>query len=345
MTREPDTIRTTVVIPMRNEENFVRACLDSILEQLDEPGETEVLCIDGASEDRTREIVLAYRSRDARVRLIDNPARIVPVALNLAIREARGDILFRLDCHAVYARDYVACCLSVLARTGADNVGGCVSTRPRIETATGLAIAAAMSSRFGVGGSSFRTGVEEGEADTVPFGCFRREVFERFGMFDERLERNQDIEFNSRLRRGGGRIVLSPSIRLTYFCPATYEGMVRQAFRNGLWNPYTISLTGHGLGLRHFVPLFAVVAGIALSVAGFVFPLLWAVLGGLALVYLVTALTAARAASCKQGAPFLRTAAVFPLLHLAYGIGSLCGILSAPFRFGWRPRRQAWDNR
>ena len=93
MTREPDTIRTTVVIPMRNEENFVRACLDSILEQLDEPGETEVLCIDGDGDDCTREIVLAYRSRDARVRLIDNPARIVPVALNLAIREARGDIL------------------------------------------------------------------------------------------------------------------------------------------------------------------------------------------------------------------------------------------------------------
>ena len=122
------------------------------------------------------------------------------------------------------------------------------------------AIAAATSTRFGVGGSAFRTGGGEQPTDALPFGTFRRSVFSRFGLFDERLVRNQDIEFYGRVRRGGGRVMLSPSIRLTYLTRATYGGIRQQAFYNGLWNPYTRYLTGGGPHLRHFVPLVFVLS-------------------------------------------------------------------------------------
>jgi len=197
-----------------------------------------------------------------------------------------------------------------------------------------------MTSRFGVGNSSFRTGGEaEREVDTVGFGCWPGRVFEQFGLFDERLVRNQDIEYNNRIRRGGGRIVISPDIRLTYFCPATCAGMMRQAFRNGLWNPYTIYAVGHGLGLRHFAPLFAVLTALALAVGGFFWSLWWMLLAGAGAAYGALAIAAAIPAARKTDVSWPRVTVTFPLLHAAYGMGSLCGVLSAPVRFGLRPRR------
>ena len=329
-----------LLLPMRNEAQTIRPCLDSLLRQLNSSRNVNMLCIDGRSTDGTRDIVREYAALDPRIRLIDNPGQTAATALNIGLQHARGEIVIRLDCHGIYPPDYLERCVEFLERSGADVAGGCLRSRPLDETRVGRAVAAALSSFFGVGNSQFRLGGKTQDVDTVPNACYRSTTFERFGWFDERLVRNQDIEFHNRIRRGGGRIAMSSSICFTYFCPSTYCGMARQAFRNGLWNPYTIYLTGHGLGVRHFVPLFAVVAGMALSVAGFAFPLLWAALGGLTVVYLVTALTAARAASRKQGAPFPRTAAAFTVLHVAYGVGSVCGILSAPFRFGLSPRRR-----
>ncbi len=326
----------SVIIPMRNEENYVGPCLDSVLAQVQERADIEVLCVDGASTDRTAAIVQEYARRDARVRLVDNPGAIVPVGMNRAIAQARGDVLIRLDCHAEYAADYIARCVEVLERTGADNVGGYMTTRPGRDTAVGRAIAAATTSRFGVGGSAFRVGGVEREADTVPFGCFRRDVFTRFGLYDERLVRNQDIELNSRIRHGGGRIVISPQIKLTYYNRSTYSGLRQQAFHNGLWNLYTIFLVGGGLRARHFVPLGFVLCLLIIPLAGLLWHPAWVLFGLLWVLYLAAGLSqavpAARAACTSTGLVLL----AFIQLHLAYGVGSLVGMLTAPFKLGLR---------
>lgn len=324
----------SILIPMRNEERFVARCLDSVLAQVRGREDVEIFCIDGRSTDRTREIVQAYAARDPRIRLLDNPRRIPPAALNLALDQARGEIIVRLDCHAEYAPDYLERCVEVLRRSGADNVGGYMQTLPSDDTPIGRAIAAATSSRFGVGGSAFRTGGPEQEADTVPFGCFRREVFDRVGRFDERLARNQDIEFNSRIRRAGGRIVISPLIRLTYFNRATLGGLARQAFQNGLWNPYTIYLVGAGLRPRHFIPLAFVLSLLALAAAGLAWRPAWLLLAAELLLYGGASLAAAIRAARSSGAPAALVWPAFVVLHLAYGAGSLWGVLTAPLKFG-----------
>jgi hypothetical protein len=228
----------------------------------------------------------------------------------------------------------------VLERTGADNVGGYVVTVPGKDSPVGRAIAAATSSRFGVGGSAFRTGGGEQEADTVPFGCFRRDVFDRFGLYDERLVRNQDIELNSRIRAGGGRIVISPEIRSTYYNRSTFAGLRQQAFNNGLWNPYTVYLVGGGLRPRHFIPLAFVASVLGLLIAGVLWPTAWMVLALELTAYSITggwfAFRSARPARTSAALVLL----AFGQLHVAYGMGSLWGLLSAPFVFGLKRHRK-----
>jgi len=331
----------TIVIPMRNEEAYVGRCLDSILPQVQGRDDVEILLVDGQSTDRTREIAQAYADRDERIRVLDNPQRIVPTALNLAIREAQGDVFMRLDCHAEYADDYVEACLRVLQRTGADNVGGYMQTRPGANTAVGRAIAAATSSVFGVGGSRFRTGGgEEAEVDTVPFGCYRRQVFDRVGLFDERLVRNQDIEMNTRIRRQGGRIVISPDIRLTYYTRSTYAGLRQQAFYNGLWNPYTLYLLGGGIRPRHLVPMLFVVSLPVLALLGLVWWGFWVVLAAEVGLYLAASLVMARRASRRGSESTLLVMLAFWQLHVAYGVGSLWGLVTAPLKFRWGAGRE-----
>lgn len=318
---------------MRNEERFVAACLDSVLDQLESLPECEILCVDGASTDETRNIVLGYSKKEPRLRLIDNPDKIVPFGMNKAIREARGDVIIRLDCHAKYVADYLKNCVETLQRTGADNVGGYMDTQPADDSIIGRAISAAISSRFGVGGSAFRTGGGEQEADTVPFGCFRRDVFDRFGLYDERLVRNQDIELNSRIRSGGGRIIISPSIRLTYFGPSTFSRLRRQAFNNGLWNPYTLYLVGGGLCLRHLIPLFFVLSIACFGVAGVFFRPLWYLLAAEIVLYLSAAIGIAIPTARSAGVSVGLLMSSFVQLHLSYGLGSLWGVITAPFKF------------
>jgi len=334
-------LQVSIVIPMRNEESHVAACLDSILPQLDDLDDAEVLCVDGMSKDNTRQIVAEYANRDGRVVLVENPERIVPTGMNKAIQMAKGDVIVRLDCHAKYASDYLSSCLEVLQRTGADNVGGYVTTLPARNTHVGRAIAAATSSPAGAGGSTFRTSGEEREADTVPFGCFRRDVFDRFGMYDERLVRNQDIELNSRIKKAGGKIVISPSIKLTYYTRSTFRGLRQQAFFNGLWNPYTLYLVGGGLRLRHLVPLGFVVSLLVLAVAGVFYWPIWVILAAELALYL-SACTAASIKAAKEDAvswPLVLLSLV--QLHLAYGVGSLWGVLTAPIKFGLRKSSRA----
>jgi glycosyltransferase involved in cell wall biosynthesis len=329
----------TVIAPCRNEAKFIRRTLISILEGDYPADKLELLVIDGMSTDDTRRIVQEMASNDNRIKLIDNPERIVPTAMNRGIRIAKGEYIVRIDCHALFEPDYIRKCVEVSQRTGADNVGGYWVTLPGANSKTARAIAAATSCMFGVGNAIFRLKGPEREVDTVPFGTYRKDVFEKIGLYDERLVRNQDIELNHRLRRAGGRVIISPEINLSYYNRSTFGGLWQQSFNNGLWNPYTIWLVGSGLSWRHFVPMFFVLGLIIMTAGSFLFrPVKW-IMAGYIFIYLTTAFSfAVRIASQNKTSAFLILWS-FIVLHIAYGCGSLWSIITIPFKFPDRRKK------
>jgi lipopolysaccharide/colanic/teichoic acid biosynthesis glycosyltransferase/glycosyltransferase involved in cell wall biosynthesis len=345
----------SVLIPVRNERAFIANCLDSVLANDYPPERLEILVIDGASHDGTRAIVDAYASRVRAIRVLDNPKRITPAALNCGLRAARGELIVRLDAHARLAPDYLSQCAAWSAASGADNVGGRMRTLPRAAGAFAAAVALALSHPFGVGDSAFRTGRgaagEPRWADTVFGGCYRREVFERIGEFNERLPRGQDMEFNQRLQRAGGRTLLVPAIRCDYFARCDPRSFLLHNWTNGVWaiRPFAESDV-IPVRPRHLVPLVFVVALAAATVlCGLSLPGGWLealspspaaralqALGPWPLVLLAACYLAAALAASAQLAwrsrdprPAFVLPAVFLSLHLAYGLGSLWGLFPA----------------
>ena len=244
----------------------------------------------------------------------------------------------RMDAHSTYPPSYVSGLVGWLERTHADNVGGVWITVPARQTLVAEAIALALSNPFGVGNACFRIGVKEPRwVDTVPFGCYRREVFDHVGMFDERLVRNQDIEFNSRLRGAGGKIFLTPEIYSYYYCRVGLWGLWKQNFQNGQWNIYTIALTGWSLSWRHFLPLGFVAGLVGSGGLALEFPTFVWLFGAIVVAYLVSAMTAALGSSKGRHASLrVLLPVVFLVLHLSYGLGSLWGIttLARVWRYG-----------
>lgn len=320
----------TVILPCRNEERFIGPCLDSLFRQELGGRELEVLVVDGMSSDGTRRIVEERAAADPRVKLVDNPRHIVPTGMNLALRHASAPVIARMDVHCVYPPDYLAGCLAALAASGADNVGGLVRTLPRGGGRQALTVAAMSSHPFGVGDSGFRTGAAAGYVDTVPFGCYPLATFERFGVFDERLVRNQDYEFNARLRAGGGRIWLDPAIVAEYYNQATLAGLLRQAFTTGRWNVFTWYLAPYAVSPRHAVPgmfVAALLLGTGLAAAVPAIAVLFAATAGL---YVLLALLAAAQQSARYRAPLLLATLPpsFLAYHVSYGLGSLMGVVA-----------------
>jgi glycosyltransferase involved in cell wall biosynthesis len=238
MTRDP---MVSVMIPCLNEEGYIAGCLDSILASDYPKDRLEILVADGRSSDRTREIVAPYVTRHASVTLLDNPAGTTPAALNVAVRAASGDVIIRMDAHVTYPPEYIRRLVRGLEESGADNVGGVLETVPAEDTAVARAIAIGMSHRFGVGNSHFRVGSTKArEVDTVAFGCFRRDVFVRAGLFDEELIRNQDDEFNFRLISRGGRVLLLPEVSCRYFARRSLAHLSRMYYQYGYFKPLVV---------------------------------------------------------------------------------------------------------
>jgi glycosyltransferase involved in cell wall biosynthesis len=321
--------RVSVVVPCRNEAGFIAKCLDSILANDYDAGKLEILVVDGASDDRTRDIVAAYAHRDPRIRLLENPRRITPTALNIGIRAALGDVIIRMDAHNSYPTTYVSSLVHWLVASGADNVGGIWITRPSADSPVAEAIAIGLSHPFGVGNSYFRIGATEPRwVDNVPFGCYRRSVFERIGLFDEDLVRNQDDELNLRLIRKGGRILLVPSIHSHYHARGSLAKLARMNFQYGYFKPLVIRKIGAVMTVRQVVPATFVLALVTGLVASLVDRLGMMFLLTLLATYLTASLIAAagsvRTSGVRAAAALL---AVFPVIHVAYGAGFLRGML------------------
>ena len=222
-------------MPIRNEADFIARSLGAVLEQ-DYPHECmEVLVADGLSTDSTREVIvrMAADHPAVTVRILDNPGKIVPTGFNIALAAAAGEIIVRVDGHTIIDPDYVRQCVALLQNTAADNVGGRMTAVGR--GTFGEAVALATSSPFGVGGARFHYSDQEEWVDTVYMGAWRREVFDKVGGFDEELVRNQDDEFNYRLRASGGKILLSPTINSRYYNRSTVRSLWRQYYQYGYW--------------------------------------------------------------------------------------------------------------
>jgi glycosyltransferase involved in cell wall biosynthesis len=325
----PEFPRVSIVVPCRNEAGFIAKCLDSILANDYDGGKIEILVVDGASDDSTREIVGDYARSDPRIRLLDNPRRITPTALNIGIRASVGEVIIRMDAHNAYPVTYISSLVHWLVASGADNVGGIWITRPSGGSPMAEAIAVGLSHPFGVGNSYFRIGTTEPRwVDNVPFGCYRRSVFERIGLFDEDLVRNQDDELNLRLIRKGGRILLVPSIQSHYHARGSLSKLAHMNFQYGYFKPLVIRKIGAVMTVRQVVPatfVAALAAGLLLSLIDPAGSILLVTLLG---TYLTASIVAAAGSVRKHG---IRTAAaliaVFPVIHIAYGTGFLRGVL------------------
>ncbi len=314
----------SVIVPVYNEEKYIDACVASMLAQDYPQDAMEWFFVDGMSTDRTREILNGYCDQfPGLIRVLQNPNKTVPFAMNLAIRESKGVYIIRLDAHAEYENDYFSKCVEVLDETGADNVGGVMETKAR--TPIGQTIAKMLSSKFGVGDSQFRTNGKDGYVDTVPFGAFRREVFEKVGLYDERLTRNQDSELNYRIIHNGGKIYLSNRIKLAYYCRDSVKGIIKMAVLNGKWNIITSRFCPGSMRPRHFIPCFFVLSLIGMPVLCMLWWLMRILFGLELLAYLsLDLLFSAKAAEGKK--EFFRLLYLFPLFHISYGWGSVLGI-------------------
>jgi glycosyltransferase involved in cell wall biosynthesis len=322
------TPMVSIVIPCRNEEAYIARCLDSILASEYPQDRLEILVADGRSSDRTRKILRTYELGYRSVVLLDNAHATTPAGLNVAIRAATGEIIIRMDAHVFYPPDYISRLVTALQESGADNVGGVLETAPADETPLARAIALGMSHPFGVGNAHFRIGTRERRwVDTVPFGCFRREVFQQIGLFDEELIRNQDDELNFRLITRGGRILLVPDVSCRYFVRKSLGQLALMYYQYGYFKPLVARKVGRVMTVRQLVPALLVLALAGSFTLSLWLPAFAAIFGSVALAYVAALLVSAAAAVPRGG---LRSAvaliAVFPTLHFSYGLGFLLGI-------------------
>lgn len=328
-------IEVSIICPTFNEERFIESCIQSILHQDLPTTNWELLIVDGESTDKTRELVRGYLEQYSNIRLLDNPHRTAPYAMNIGIKSARGEYVVRIDAHVGYPLNYISTLVNYLHRyPEVKNVGCACITEPRSNTKKAKAIAEVLANRFGVGGSQFRLGVTKVmEVDTVPFGCFRKADFETFGYYDERLTRNQDIELNNRIRQSGGKILLIPDINCTYYSRDTYSELIRNNYGNGKWNILTVYYTHNfkSLSLRHFVPLLFILS-IILPLC--FIPLWWSIaslaIASLAVYTIMICCISFRIALTKR-LNFILLCWAFVVLHISYGLGSLLALIQLPF--------------
>ena len=258
----------SVVVPVLNEEEHLAAAVGRVLAQ-DYAGDLEVVLAMGPSTDRTDEIAAGVATADDRVRLVGNPSGATGAGLNLAVAEARHDIVVRLDGHALVPDDYVRIAVETLERTGADNVGGLMAAEG--VTDFQQAVAAAMTSPIGVGQASFHTGGDEGPALTVYLGAFRREVLTRLGGYDETFLRAQDWELNHRIRESGGVVWFTPAMKVLYRPRSSLRALARQYRDYGRWRRVIMGENPDTASVRYLAPpaaVVAVTAGTVLGVAG-----------------------------------------------------------------------------
>jgi succinoglycan biosynthesis protein ExoA len=331
----------SIVLTVLNEERHLRAAVTAVLGQ-DYPAPIEVVMALGPSRDRTNDVAAAIVDSDPRVSSIANPSGRTPQGLNRAIKKAQYPVIARVDGHSELPPDYLRIAVETLLRTGADNVGGLMWAEG--QTSFEQAVARAMTSRFGVGNAPFHVGGEEGPADTVYLGVFRREAVERVGGYDEKFTRAQDWEMNYRLRQTGGLVWFTPKIRVAYRPRGSARALASQYFHYGRWRYEVMRRHPGSVNLRYLAPPVAVLGlavGLVVGLVGLVaWP--WLLLGlAVPLAYAAAVLIAAVVTSRGLSpAGRAQIALVYPTMHLSWGIGFLTSVTTYRQR-GRQSRRPA----
>ena len=324
-------VQISVVMGVRNEAQHIANVLDDIAAQDLSQHTLELIVADGESADGSKQMVANWieGQTDISACLIHNPKRWQYPGVNCCIRKAQGEIILVLDGHARIPPDFLRKNLDVMDATGADVVGGLWETRGS-DSIWGRAVEGALSTWFGVGGARFRIGAEAGPSDVVPFGCFRRTVFEKVGLYREELGSNADLELFQRVREAGMTIYLDPSIRSIYFARPSLRSLAWQMFRNGRWCPAHLS----AVRARHLAPLLFLLACIGLPIAAMAWTPLWGVWVAMIGTYVVvSAITATRiGTNLRSVASGAAAALVFPAVHISYGLGWLVGVFSPDVR-------------
>ncbi len=295
----------------------------------------EVIIVDGLSSDNTLKIVEEYSKKYSFIHLIENKNITVPFALNLGIQKSKGDYIVRLDAHSKIPKNYFSQLVEWSIKLSADNIGAVCLTKVQNSNSKTNAISLVLSNKFGVGNSYFRIGTNDiMEVDTVPFGCYKKEIFNKVGMFNVHLTRNQDIELNKRIKRIGGKIFLLSEVQCIYYARESYKGIAKNNYQTGLWNILTVYVTKKisSLSLRHFIPMVFLLSLIVPALLTIWFP----VIGLLAALsfgsYLITLLIISHNIK-NQNTNLFYVLYSFMVLHFSYGFGSLVGLFKLNYLF------------
>lgn len=334
------SVTISVVIPCYNEARFLPDTLAALACQTLAP--SEVLLIDGGSDDGTVEVALALAAElDLPLRVLTNPDRHIPHALNIGIAAALGTHIARLDGHSQPDPDYLAACVTVWRESGAALVGGAWQIAPGAHTLTAEAIATAARTPLGSGGAAYRDdSAAAHDADTVPFGFFEKRLWASLGGYDEALLTNEDYEFAARVRKAGGRVRFDPRIRCVYFARADFRALARQYWRYGWWKSQMLRRHPDSLKLRQAVPaLWA--GGSLILLVGSLLSRRWRgwAMGTLALYGGVLAAEAAFR-SYGRRALWPRLGLAYTVIHYAWGLGALAGLLLGTQDPDFRLRRR-----
>jgi glycosyltransferase involved in cell wall biosynthesis len=333
------------MIPCRNEQAHIAKCLDSI-EANDYPKDRmEILVMDGASTDRTREILGDYQRRWPQIRVIDNPQKLIPIAMNIGLRQARGEVILKIDAHSTYPRNYIAKCVGSLTQYQADNAGGIWRILPAGETATAQAIALVLAHRFASGNAYVKVGAKEARwADSAAFGCWKKELLEKIGGWNEKLAGSSDMDLNARLKDAGGKILLLPDIKINYYADSNFRSYWKHNFADGVWATYVLKFGSKAWAWRHWAPMAFLLSLLASGSLAFRSPLFGVIFGSILGCYVLVNLACSIQISAREKSIrcLLLLPLAFAIRHFAHGIGALYGtlLLAVPGEH-WKGRRGA----
>ncbi len=319
----------SIIIPVRNEEEYLGRCLESIAKQTYPHDKIEVLVVNGHSTDSSTTIATEFGKRNGvRVRILDNHKGNTPCGLNIGYKNADGEVFVHFIGHAMMSPDFIAKNMEYLDKTGADAVGGLVISACLDRKTVPQGIGYALNSLFGLGGVMARTGTRARYIDNPSFAAYRRELFDRFGYIDERLTRNQDYEFNQRISAGSAKIYFTPDIRSSYFNRPTYKSLWKEYFNAAKWRSFMIGRFVNAVRKRHLVPPLFVLSVIALAVLGVFFaPAIYALLVLLG-IYSVVAIGSSLSIGFKKGIKYVPSVLLsYLVIHVAYGFGFIWGIV------------------
>lgn len=313
-----ESLKVSIIIPMRNEEDFIGKCLEGFIKQTYPKEKFEIIVVDGMSSDNSREIVKSYQKLENNILLIENKKKITPISFNLGIKSSKNDVVSIFSAHSEPSPDYIEVAINTLIKTNADCVGGPMIAKS--STILGNAIAKSTSTPFGVGNSVFHYSKKPGYVNTVYQGFFYRTLFKKIGFFDEELKRNQDDEMSYRIQKFGGKIFFNPNIKSVYYSRTNLKRLFKQYFQYGLFKPLVFYKTKYGMQIHHFIPTLFVLYLLSVFLFHkyglFMLPLVF-----YAILAIYFSLFTQNVFASK-----IISIIIYPIIHISYGLGFIFGI-------------------